>query len=281
MEQQNENNEIQTSDMMKQVAHVNAAAQGRVKGEETDETAALPKGAPQVEARAETPVESSEPSEEASPSSAGEVAAAPVAEPAAPAEPEEGPIRIAGREFKTQKEAFEWAERLEQERLIAEAHSAGIREALAAQSRATPEVPPEDDIESRFYTDPKKTLRDLHASARDEAVAVIRAENQRERAWSEFMNLYPDIRRADAEMLLQRHGDTIGKLPKEQGFRALASVVYKEYDEIANLRKPRQVLTDKKPSVSPSGAAPRGVTPQKTEEKSLSFSEQMARLRRR
>jgi hypothetical protein len=265
MEQQESQTEG-VSAMMGEVRRVSENAATRASGGKVEETKeeALPMGTSSVET--EVVAESSE--------------SAPAAESAP--EPVEEPIRIAGREFRTQDEAFRWAEEQERERLLAEAHSAGIREALAAQQAAivTPPVP-EEDFETKFYSNPKETLREIQTRARDEAVNIMRAETAKERAWIEFSNLYPDIRRQDAEGVLAQHADTIGKLPKDKGFQALANAVYKEYDEIANMRKPKQVLSDRKPAVSPSGSAPRGVTPQKKEEKPLSFADQLKRLNKK
>ena len=274
-QQESQTESTGVSAMMGEVRRVSDRAAVRASGGQVeDET--LPQGTPTVEAGAETPVESPEPAEEASVAPEGD--AAPATEPAE----EEGPIRIAGREFKSQREAFEWAEKLEQERLIAEAHTAGVREALEAQARTAVVPPqPEEDFETKFYSNPKETLREMQTRARDEAVHIMRAESAREKAWNEFSNLYPDIRRQDAEVILANNAETIGKLPRDKGFEALARAVYREYDEIANIRKPKQVLTDRKPAISPSGSAPRGVTPPKREEKPLSFADQLNRLKKR
>ena len=244
-----------------------ARASGEAVSEETTE---LPKGAAQAdEAVAEVEESTTEVLEGA------EVEAAP-----AKAEEEE-PIRIAGKTFKTQKEAIEYAEKLEQEKLISEAHAMGVREAIAAQQAATPPpVVEEEDFETKFYSNPKETLREIQARARDEAVAVIRAETTRERAWNEFLAEYPDIRRQDAEVILSNSAKTIGVLPWEEGRKALAQAVYKEYDEIANLRRPKTEMHQKKQVLSPSGGVARSVTPKGDDEKPLSFSQQLRRLKR-
>lgn len=195
---------------------------------------------------------------------------------AAPEESEEEPIRIGGMTFKTQKEALAYAEKLEQDKLLAEAHAQGVREALASQQiQPAPKAVEEDDFETKFYSNPKETLREIQARARDEAVAVIRAETAKEKAWNEFLSEFPDIRRRDAEQVLDANAGTIGILPWDQGRKALAAAVYKEYDEIAQIRRPKTELTQKKPAISPSGGAVRGVTPKASEEKPLSFLDQV------
>jgi hypothetical protein len=238
----------------------------KASGEKVEEPpqSELPKGAAPVDESEETTVESSV----ADTLGEGEEI------PAKVEEPEEEPIRIAGKTFKTQKEAFEYAEKLEQDKLISEAHAQGVREALAANAPA-PAVVEEEDFDTKFYSNPKETLREMQNKARDEAVAMIRAESAKEKAWNEFLAEYPDIRRQDAEAVLTAHTKTIGILPWDQGRKALASAVYKEYDEISNLRKPRTELSNKKTALSPSGGAARGVTPKGGEEKILSFAEQL------
>jgi hypothetical protein len=199
---------------------------------------------------------------------------------AAPAVEEEEPIRIAGKTFKTQKEAIEYAEKLEQEKLIAEAHAQGVREALVAtQTQAAAPKEEEEDFETKFYSNPKETLREIQSRARDEAVAMIRQETAREKAWNEFLSEYPDIRRQDAETILASSA-AIGRLPWDEGRKALASAVYKEYDEIANLRRPKTELTQKKLAVSPSGGRQNGVTPKNNDEKPLSFVQQVRQNRK-
>lgn len=245
----------------------------KANGEAVDE---LPKGAAPVKAEAEVAEEA--PAEEGSVADAlgtGEEAA-PVMEAAV----EEEPIRIAGKTFKNQKEALEYAEKLEQEKLIAEAHAQGVREALAANAPAavTPVVE-EEDFDTKFYSNPKETLREMQVRARDEAVAMIRAETAKEKAWNDFLSEFPDIRRQDAENVLNQHAKTIGILPWEDGKKALASAVYREYDEIANLRKPKTELSARKPALSPSGGAPRGVTPKAADEKPLSFLDQVRKVK--
>lgn len=241
----------------------------------------LPSGAAPVEAKVEEEAPPAEVEVAAEGESTGDLLGeeAPAPAPAPAKEEEEEPIRIAGKTFKTQKEAFEYAERLEQEKLIAEAHAQGVREALASQA-PPPAAEPEEDFDAKFFTNPKETLLEMQRRARDEAVALIRQETAREKAWNEFLSEYPDIRRQDAEVILSANAKTIGALPWEEGRKALASAVYREYDEIANLRRPKTELTQKKAAVSPSGGAARGVTPRTTEEKPLSFLEQVRKNRK-
>jgi len=241
-------------------------------GEAVDE---LPKGAAPVKADAEEAPTEETPAEDGSVADVlGEEAVE-----AAPAVEEET-IRIAGKTFKTQKDALEYAEKLEQDKLIAEAHAQGVREALAANApAAVAPIAEEEDFDTKFYSNPKETLREMQNRARDEAVAMIRQETAKEKAWNDFLSEFPDIRRQDAENVLNAHVKTIGILPWDEGRKALATAVYREYDEIANLRKPKTELTARKPALSPSGGAPRGVTPKAADEKPLSFLDQVRKVK--
>lgn len=235
----------------------------------------------QASARGDTPAEQ-ELTEETPAHAQGEAAPEPTEEaaPETPAAPEgdsgDEPIRINGRTFPNQAEAFAYAEEIAREKELTDAHAAGIREALEATRTPVAPPPEEDDFEQRFYANPKETLKGLKEEAKREALQVIQQEQQRERLWNDFLSAHPDIRRKDAERVLQENWDTIGKmtdLGKAQ--KVLATKVRAEYEEIANLMKPRTELSSKKQVVSASGNAPaRGVTPKK-EERPLDFASQM------
>lgn len=269
--------------MLSQVAENHAGAKGAAKngGNVTDPSEELPQGASPVEEGEETSESEEAPSEEASEGTAegdGEPAPEVAAEAA---DDDEGPIRIGDREFTSSKEAIKYAEELEREKLISEAHHAGIREALEATRKPEAPVPePEDDFEQRFYTNPKGVIKEVEEKAVQKALSLIDQQNKREKLWKDFLDEHPDIRRKDAERILQENWETIGKmtdLMKAQ--KALASRVRAEYEEIRNLGKPRTELPAKKQVLSPSGGKP-SVTPAKKEEKPLSFAQELRSLRK-
>lgn len=245
---------------------INTAATGEG-GNPDGQAEELPPETPEVPESEETTEGKEETSEEAPLAAKGE----------SDLEETDGPIRIGGQTFKTQKEAFAYAEQVERDRELTEAHAAGIREALeATRQPVQPDPEPEDDFEQRFYSNPKETLKEIQVKARDEAVAVMKAETQREALWNQFLTEYPDVRRKDAERILNEHWNTIGKMTDlKVAMKTLATKVRSEYEEIISLTRPRTVLSDKKQVVSPSGSAPKsGVTPKK-EEAPLAFAAQM------
>lgn len=258
-----------TSAMLKEVGRLHAEKKGQ-----TTEAEELPKGTSPIKASEETAVESEETAEETPAAAEGEPGGD------APASEEE-PIRINGQVFKTQTEAFAYAEQLAREKELTDAHSAGVREALEASRQPTqPAAEPEDDFDQRFYSNPKETLRGLKEEAKREALAIMQQEQNRERLWGNFLTENPDIRRKDAERILMENWGTIGHMTDfDRAQKLLAQKVRSEYEEIAGLLKPRTVVESKKQAISPSGGSPGGVTPKKKDDAPLSMAQQMRKLR--
>lgn len=262
------------SEMMKEVMANNeklkVTAQTGEGGNPDGETSELPEGASPLEASETAPV-----AEEAPAEGTEEPASA------APAE-EETLIRIGTETFKTQREAIAYAEQLEREKLVAESYNQGIRDTLNSNTGTAPQPEPEDNFEERFYANPKETLKEVQAKARDEAIAVIRAENQRENLWTQFLTENPDIRRKDAERVLNENWDTIGKMTDlSKAMKVLAQRTRAEYEEIRDLMKPRTELSSKRGPASPSsGGTPARVTPEKKTEAPLSFAAQLKSIKR-
>jgi len=266
------------SDTLKELAQAKEEARqaARSGGNHSDEAEELPAGSSPLEASAETTEDEEETPEEASEEAEGESGGG------APAgDDDEGPVRIAGREFKSTKEAIAYAEEIEHNRLLTEAHAAGIREALeATRGPAQPDPEPEDDFEQRFYSDPKKTFKEVEERAVQKALGMLQADQKREKIWAEFLEENPDIRRKDAERILQENWDTIGKMTDfVRAQKTLALKVRAEYEEIRGLGKPRTELQAKKQTQSPGGGRPSSVTQTKKEERPLSMVEQMRKLK--
>lgn len=261
------------SEMLKEVATFHSEMKNQARKNDD----ALPAGAAPVEPQA--PVE--DPPAEATP--AAEMAAETPAAEEAPAPKVEAPetvIRIGGRTFSSQEEAIRYAEQLEQEKLIAEAHALGVREALQHTQPQTP-PPPEPSLEDEFYQNPGETLKKIKEQAKSEALGVIEAERRRETLWRTFEEKYPDIERRDAELILSQNMDTIGKMTDvDKAMEALARRTRSEYQRIVERYKPRTELAPSKgQAVVPSSNAPRGVTPSKKEEPVLTMAQQLKKMR--
>lgn len=203
-----------------------------------------------------------------------------VEEPPAPkVEEPETLIRIGSQTFKTQAEAIRYAEQLEINNLVSEAHQQGIRDALAAQAPAA--APVEDDFDAKFYADPKGTLQSIKEQAKTEALQAVQAEKTKENLWRTFEEKYPDIDRRDAELILQQNMDTIGKMTQvDKAMELLAQRTRSEYQRIVERYKPRQELHPSKgTSTIPSTSAKSSVTPKKSDEPVLTLSQQLSKVR--
>ena len=254
------------SEMGKELEEINEQARnlasGKMNKEEVPVEAAVEEEKPSVEAASGT--------EEAPPA------------PEKPAEEPEEEIRIGDQVFKTQAEAFRWAEKQEQDRAINEAHSAGIAEALRLQAAgAAASAPVEDKFDEEFYANPKATLEKVRHQAIAEAEARIDQKITREKQWDQFLEKFPDVRRVDAERILNENMDTIGKVEITKGMEILAQKTRAYYAEIEDFRKPRTELSSKKgPQTSRSGGSPASVTPKESSERPLTFAEEMRTLKR-
>lgn len=250
------------SDMLKEVAQAKSQAISQAKGEEV-----LPAGAAPLEA-AEIPQ---------------------VFQEAAPQEvevPEEAPapqekIQIGDQVFDSHEAAFKYAQKLENDRLISDAYNQGIREALA-QTQPPPVAPPEEDnFDEKFYSNPKQALAEVEERAEKRVLGKIEAERQKEALWKAFEEKYPDVERTDAELVLARNMDTVGKMTDiDKAMEVLARKTRAEYQRIVEKFKPRTELPPSRgQAVVPSGAQVQKVTSDKKEEAPLTMAQQMRNLR--
>lgn len=200
--------------------------------------------------------------------------------------PEEPLIKIGNREFKSQEEAFKYAEELEEEKLRAELYSQGVKDALQSNRQAEPEpVVEEENFEEKFYANPKEALAEVKNRAVQDAVALIKAETAREKMWSDFFDKYPDLdgERKLCEMTLNENWSTIGNmtdLPKAMDLLAQKTrAIFQGYIERS---KPRTELPARRgQAVSAGNSARGGVTPQKKEAAPLTMVEQLKLNRNR
>lgn len=253
------------SEMMKEVADVNQLARGVANG--TIDPNATPEK-----------IEEEKPeSEVAAVAAEGEAPA-----PQATGEVEEEEIRIGDQVFKSEAEALKYAQQLQHEKELAEAHAAGVTEAIRAQGAGVVEAPVEDKFDEEFYANPKAKLEQIRTQAIAEAEARIESKLAREKQWEVFLEKFPDIRRKDAERILGENWSTLGKITDlEKGMQALATKVRADYAELEQIRKPRVALSEKKGAQTVrSGGSPASVTPKENSERPLTFAEQMKTLKK-
>lgn len=211
--------------------------------------------------------------------------------------PEEGSIEIAGKKFRTQKEAFDWAQEniksLEQEKLLGDAYRQGISDASVAGNPVAPVTqiaPPEDDKdwEAKFYSNPKKTLAefaaDIEARTAERINSQLGAKSADEKLWSEFFNLHPDLDgfRTDVQLILDSNKDTVQALAKTKGQKeAMAFLAQKtraKFEDYMERRKPTRQLQNGAGGGSPSGEA--AVTAGKKASEPVDFATQIRNLRK-
>lgn len=204
------------------------------------------------------------------------------------AKPEEK-IIFRGREFKSQAEATEFFEKLEDEnraneraRIEAEAYNMGIRDALS-KTVAPIENVVEEDLETEFYQDVKGTLNKVHARAKEEAVTEIRRELAAERAWDQFCREYPDLAdsREEVVRILQANPHIAQIKDEGQGRKELATKVRSYFQGIAEKFAPTKELPPNKTQAvsAGGGAAPSSVTQQTKNGRPLTFVEQMQKAK--
>jgi len=218
-----------------------------------------------------------------------EEAAAPEAtepEKAAAGEPETL-IRIGDKEFKTESEAFAYAreniEKLEQEKLINEAYSTGVREAIQARTPVAEETPVEDNFEERFYSNPKEALRAVEERATQRALQSIQAEQRKENLWKQFFDENPDLdgQRSICEMVLNQNAEIFDKMTDTgKAMKILAQKTRSHFTQYIEKTQPRTELSSKKGQTSvQSSGSPARVTPDKKNDAPLTMAQQMRILK--
>ncbi len=221
----------------------------------------------------------------------------PTPEPAEGGAPEpqaEEEIRIGDRSFKTQAEAFAYAQeelsRKDMEIQIAEAYRTGIADASQANAPIAAAPEPEDPAawEQKFYADPKGTLSELRASIEADLekkiLGRVAGQTEEQKIWAEFYAKHPDLEGFDDDVLAvsQKHAEEIRALAKTKGRPAaidyLAQKTKAKFQAYNEKQKPRSALPN-----APAASTPRGqtnVTPQQGERKILSFVEQARSIKR-
>lgn len=248
---------VEQSGMLQDLKKVNAETRAAAKGQAVEE---LPVGAP-------APVE------------------------AAPEATQEEEIKIDDQVFKSEKDALAYAteklKREEQERLVLEAHSQGVREAL--QATRVPEVaappPVEDNFDEQFYANPKETLKKVKEEAKNELRAEWDAKDREEKAWQKFANQNPDLAdsRGEVMRILQENWAVLGKMTDEdRAMKILAGKTRDYFHQIAEKLKPRTELRQTAAQVVSAGGAPRpSVTPTAKSNAPLTMAQQLKSLSKR
>lgn len=209
--------------------------------------------------------------------------------PEAPATAEDE-IRIGDRTFKTQTEAFAYAQeelqRKNHEIELAEAYRAGISDVTAQGIPAAAAAPVADpaEWETRFYADPKGTLQELREQIKQEVLGTVNAKSAEQEIWSEFHKAHPDLEGFDeiTRMQIAKHESEIKVLTRTKGkaaaFSFLAQKTRAMFQDYSDRAKPRTSLQN-----GPAQGAPRGqtnVTPEPQKKKPVDFLQQIRSLKK-
>lgn len=191
-------------------------------------------------------------------------------------------IRIGGRSFDNQEEAFAYAEELEREKLAADAFRHGLDTAAGQQKgNPQPEVPaePEENFEEEFFSNPKEYLKKFADKIKTQVETTIEQKKsvreRNEETWKGFYSDYPDLEGSKdlVNMFLNQHWANIQHMDVKPGLKIVADAVRERRRAILNELAPGIELPKTKATASPSGRA--GVTQKAAPKKDLNFAQQM------
>jgi len=230
----------------------------------------------------------------------GEIVQSSEGEAAADAEgsSEEGAYEIEGRKFKTQAEAFAFAKsyigEVKVEQAVADAYRQGLQEAAqlvqpVQNVTKDPAREAEEDAawQEKFYSDPKKTLKEfaesIRAEVRKEVLGEVSTVTAEEKLWQEFYSQNPDLEdfKGDVEGVLKHNQEAIAALARTKGkteaMRFLANKTRAKFEAYMEKAKPGRALPNTKQTATPGTQT--NVTPAKQKEQALDFASQVRKLR--
>ena len=197
---------------------------------------------------------------------------------AAPAEN----IKIGDKSFATQQEAWDYADKLAQERLAQDAYRQGLDDAARMQGQVTQETvaPPQESFDDKFYSDPEAYLRErdnmVRQSVKDEILGELSTKEREKQLWKQFYNENPDLQVKDklVKVILNENWDVLGKMQNsDEALKILASKTRAELKKYMESNLPSTEL----PRTATQVSAGKGgqVTPPPTQDKPLDFLSQI------
>ncbi len=203
-------------------------------------------------------------------------------------------IKIAGKEFATQEEAFAYAEELERQNLANDAFRQGIE---AAQRNAesnlpaapAPPEPTPEEISAEMFANPAEFLKKRDQQNEERILARLNqsrtAESAERNLWDNFRKTYPDLS-TDADLAevqsyirQPQNWAILSKTETNKALKMAADAIRARHQEIANKYAPGTVL--KKVATTGAPGTGREVTRPQTKEKELSFVEQLRQNRKK
>lgn len=191
-------------------------------------------------------------------------------------------IRIGEKSFATQQEAWDYADKLAQERLAQDAYRQGMDDALRTQSQVTQEQAPaqEDDFDEQFYSDPKGYLQkygeQIANSVKTELETKQQTAQREKELWNKFYTDNPDLQVKErlVKSILQDNWDVLSQMKdSNEALKILASKTRSELKSWAEADKPQTEL----PRTATQVSAGKGgqVTQQSQPDKPVDFLSQI------
>lgn len=203
---------------------------------------------------------------------------------------DEGDIAIGGKTFKTQKEAWAYAEELERKQVADDAFRQGVELASQAALGNQPKAPPapvvEEEIPIDVMYDPKKLAKwvtEKAAKAKDDAKReMVEAQTQKvknENLWTDFYSAYPDLAVAKdlVDLHLQKNWARLEHVNVGVALKELATIVRGEVTKIRQAGLPSRDLP--RVTTGASSGTAEVVTTAKPAEKALNMVSQMRNLK--
>lgn len=192
-------------------------------------------------------------------------------------------IKLGGREFSTQEEAWAYAEQLQAEKDTADAFRQGVE--LASQAtkgnppppQTAPELPREIDPE--YYTNPQAYFAKREQEIIQRAEQVITQKQQAqasERAlWDGFYKDYPDLSHLPdlVQLTMQQNWQTLQHIETKAALKQLADKTRAKLQPYKEANTPK-VQLPKAPTAVSAGGAP-GVTTKAAPKPALNFTQQL------
>jgi len=213
---------------------------------------------------------------------------APAAEDPSPAPPaaaaaDEGEIRIGTRTFKTQKEAWAYAQELHEKEIANDAFRHGLEVAQggeksnAEEPKVTgfdPNNPPED-----FWLNPGKYLVDWGNQIREQVRSESTMAEKSRATMTQFYKDYPDLVGDEdvVQMLIKSEWNTIKGLETKVGLKLVADKARNWLEEKTKKRMPTVELPKVRQTTSRGNG--QNVTTKQPEAKPLNFIQQQKNLK--
>lgn len=216
------------------------------------------------------------------------------------AEEDEAGYTIGDKHFKTQKEAFAYAEELRLQQLANDAFRQGIEAAHAVQnSNISPEkeaAKAPEKMPDEYYLNPEvwwtkerqrlaEESKKIADQARSQAIQEIQRQETHNRTMSKFWNDYPDLAKNQAtqklaQRVLAENFQRLGNMKTEEALKLVAQKAREELRELGVTTLPQKTMpSSTKPASSPGNGI--NVTRPKTDEKPLNFVQQLKQARSR